>query len=44
MGIGLTVCKRLTEAQDGYIWAKPREGGGVEIGFTLKRYEDDEPA
>lgn len=44
LGIGLTVCKRLTEAQDGHIWAKPREGGGVEIGFTLRRYEDDEPS
>lgn len=44
LGIGLTVCKRLTEAQSGRIWAKPREGGGVEIGFTLRRYEDEEPS
>ena len=39
MGIGLTVCKRLIEAQSGKIWAKPREGGGLEICFTLPFYE-----
>jgi signal transduction histidine kinase len=34
-GIGLTVCRRLVEAQGGTIWATPREGGGTEFGFTL---------
>jgi K+-sensing histidine kinase KdpD len=34
-GIGLTVCKRLMEAQDGRIWAEPREGGGLVISFAL---------
>ena len=34
-GIGLAVCKRLVEAQGGQIWARPREGGGTEVGFTL---------
>ncbi|MBF6599194.1 MAG: PAS domain S-box protein [Dehalococcoidia bacterium] len=34
-GIGLAVCKRLIEAQGGRIWARPREHGGAEFGFTL---------
>jgi K+-sensing histidine kinase KdpD len=35
IGLGLTVCKRLAEAQAGRIWARPREGGGLEVGITL---------
>ncbi|MEX0750815.1 MAG: ATP-binding protein, partial [Dehalococcoidia bacterium] len=35
VGMGLAVCKRLVEAQSGYVWAQPREGGGSEIGFAL---------
>ena len=35
VGIGLTVCKRLMEAQGSRIWATPRSGGGAEFGFTL---------
>ena len=35
VGIGLTVSKRLIEAQGGYIWARSREGGGAEFGFAL---------
>ncbi|HEY7269179.1 MAG TPA: GAF domain-containing protein [Dehalococcoidia bacterium] len=34
-GLGLTVCKRLIEAQNGRIWARNREGGGLEVGFAL---------
>lgn len=34
-GLGLTVCKRLIEAMAGRIWASPREGGGLEVGFAL---------
>ncbi len=34
-GIGLTVCKRLMEAQNGRIWAEPREGGGLTVYFAL---------
>jgi signal transduction histidine kinase len=34
-GIGLAVCKRLVEAQSGSIWARRREGGGCEFGFSL---------
>jgi K+-sensing histidine kinase KdpD len=39
-GIGLTVCKRLVEAQNGIIWAEPREGGGLIVSFSLPRYMD----
>jgi K+-sensing histidine kinase KdpD len=35
LGIGLTVCKRLVEAQGGRMWAQPRAGGGSEFGFAL---------
>jgi PAS domain S-box-containing protein len=35
VGMGLAVCKRLIEAQSGFVWAQPREGGGSEIGFAL---------
>jgi K+-sensing histidine kinase KdpD len=35
IGLGLTVCKRLTEAQAGRIWVHPRDGGGLQAGITL---------
>lgn len=35
MGMGLTVCKRLVEAQGGRIWLAPRDGGGLAVSFTL---------
>ena len=44
-GIGLFVAKRLIEAMNGRIWARPRDGGGAEFGFALRRHvlpEDDE--
>ena len=43
-GLGLAVCKRLVEAMEGEVWAKPREGGGLEVGFRLPAYniEGDE--
>jgi PAS domain S-box-containing protein len=42
-GIGLTVCKRLMEAQSGRIWAEQREGGGLNVSFALPvQMEDSE--
>lgn len=41
-GIGLTVCKRLIEAQSGRIWARPREGGGLELSFALPVYKEED--
>ena len=32
-GVELT---EIMEAQGGEIWAKPREGGGAEFGFSLR--------
>jgi two-component system sensor histidine kinase KdpD len=34
-GIGLTVCKRLMDAQGGRIWAEARDGGGLSISLAL---------
>ncbi len=42
LGIGLTVCKRLVEAQGGRVWAQPRPGGGSEFGFALPIVRDGE--
>jgi signal transduction histidine kinase len=36
VGLGLAVCKRVVEAQDGRIWAESRSGGGSDFVFTLK--------
>jgi two-component system sensor histidine kinase KdpD len=41
MGIGLSVCKRLVEAQGGRIWAEQREEGGLRVCFTLPFYRGD---
>ncbi len=40
IGLGLTVCKRLMEAQAGRVWARPREGGGLAAGITLPVYKE----
>lgn len=41
-GLGLAVCKRLVEAMSGRIWATPREGGGLEVGFSLPPYIEED--
>jgi K+-sensing histidine kinase KdpD len=41
-GLGLTVCKRLAEVMGGRIWARNRDEGGLEVGFTLNVVEDAE--
>jgi signal transduction histidine kinase len=35
LGLGLTVCRRLVEAQGGRIWAESRLEGGLVVSFTL---------
>jgi signal transduction histidine kinase len=40
-GLGLAVCKRLVEAMSGEIWAKPRDGGGLEVGLRLPAYQEE---
>jgi len=42
-GIGLTVCKRLLEAQNGRIWAESRPDGGLVVSFSLPLYREDRP-
>ncbi|MGE3076774.1 MAG: ATP-binding protein [Dehalococcoidia bacterium] len=42
-GLGLAVCKRLVETMSGEIWATPRDGGGVEVAFSLPAYEEEIP-
>lgn len=42
LGVGLTACRRLVEAQRGQISARPREGGGLEVCFTLPGYDEGE--
>jgi signal transduction histidine kinase len=37
LGIGLTLCQRLVEAQGGQIGAAPRPGGGSTFWFSLQR-------
>ncbi|MEZ4470242.1 MAG: HAMP domain-containing sensor histidine kinase [bacterium] len=34
-GLGLTLCRRIVDAHGGRVEARPRPGGGLEIGFTL---------
>lgn len=42
LGLGLTVCKRLVEANGGRIWAVPRAGGGLQISFAIPVYGEDQ--
>lgn len=35
MGLGLSICRTIVEANEGRIWMEPREGGGALFHFTL---------
>lgn len=37
MGLGLSICRTIVEANGGRIWVEPREGGGTVFHFTLQR-------
>lgn len=39
LGLGLTVCQRLVEAQGGTIWAESRPEGGLVVSFNLEDVE-----
>jgi PAS domain S-box-containing protein len=40
IGLGLSVCKRLVEAQGGYLWARRRQPQGMEFGVRLPVLDD----
>src|SRR5262249_8526346 len=44
MGLGLAVCRRVMEAQDGTIDYRARPGGGSEFSFTLPCAAAAEPS
>jgi len=41
MGLGLSICRTIVEANGGRIWMEPRAGGGTEFHFTLVRAEPE---
>jgi two-component system sensor kinase FixL len=42
MGLGLSICRTIVEANGGRIWMEPREGGGTLFHFTLVRMETEQ--
>jgi two-component system sensor kinase FixL len=42
MGLGLSICRTIVEANGGHIWMEPRTGGGTEFHFTLMQAQTDE--
>jgi PAS domain S-box-containing protein len=44
LGIGLALCQRVVTALGGRIWARPRDGGGAEVGFALPEARDPDEA
>lgn len=43
MGLGLSICRTIVEANGGRIWMEPAEGGGTQFHFTLIRAETENP-
>ena len=43
MGLGLSICRTIVEANGGHIWMEPRPGGGTFFHFTLVRAEPEKP-
>ena len=41
MGLGLSICRTIVEANDGRIWMEPRAGGGTLFHFTLVRIDGE---
>src|SRR3546814_7188611 len=39
MGLGLSICRTIIEANGGRIWLEPRSGGGSIFHFTLRSEE-----
>jgi two-component system sensor kinase FixL len=39
MGLGLSICRTIVEANGGRIWHEPRPGGGSQFHFTLVKVE-----
>jgi len=44
MGLGLSICRTIVEANGGRIWMEPRPGGGAIFHFTLVKVEADAEA
>ena len=42
MGVGLSICRGIMEAQGGRIWAEPNPGGGTVFRFTVPTAEPQE--
>lgn len=41
MGLGLSICRTIVEANGGRIWMEPRKDGGTQFHFTLVRAEPE---